>query len=196
MQWCLQNYKEKPDEILSPEAYQKILQYCRQPLLDRLNHFYSTRGKMMSSDIDAWRALNTPFQPIWQALIERGGERVVLLTNKNRKAVANLCRHFNLNILDENIYSGDEGATKIQNFKSIFDRFPDLPYLFLDDSIKNLRLIDHTFNSTKSLISLLFANWGYSGPNDREIAKTSGYQLLSQEDIIEMLDTELLPLSH
>jgi len=193
MQWCLVHYENEPEKILSADEYQEILQSSRQPLLERLHHFYDIRSRMMTEDIDAWRALNTPFQPIWQALIERGGKRVVLLTNKNREAVSNLCRYFNLAVIDENIYSGDNGATKIENLESIRQRFMHTHYRFLDDSVKNLRLIDTAFNRTSPLISLLFAQWGYSGPNDKETAQRYGYTSCTQDDIIHMLDRELLP---
>ncbi len=193
MQWCLEHYEDEPDKILSAEDYQEILQSGRQPLLERLQHFYETRRKMMARDIDAWRALNAPFQPLWEALIKHGGKRVILLTNKNREAVLNLCHHFDLGVSGDNIYSGDDGATKIDNFKRILKRFKDAHPRFLDDSVKNLRLIDTAFNKAEPVISLLFASWGYSGPGDVETAEHYGYEILRQEDIIGMLDTELLP---
>lgn len=194
MEWCLQAYPDEPEKILSQDEYRHILQAgSTRPLPERIHHFYHTRTRMMQRDIDKWRALNTPFQPLWQALIERGGQRVVLLTNKNREAVLNLCRHFNLDVIGDNVYSGDQGTTKIENFERIMERFKNSHYLFLDDSIKNLRLVETALNREKKLISPLFAGWGYSGPKDMETARESGYPVLTQEKIIDMLDTQLLP---
>lgn len=193
MQWCLETYRTEPEKILSPAEYQDLLQANDVPLLDRTNRFFETRGRLIKKDREKWLSLNTPFQPLWNALIERGGERVVILTNKNREAVLNLCRHFRLGILGENIYSGDHGATKIENLNSILGRFKASRYFFIDDSIKNLRQIDTAFNSPQKIFSLLFASWGYNGPEDPALARNYGYQIVNQQDTIEMLDAELLP---
>ena len=148
---------------------------------------------MIKRDKEQWLSLNKPFQPLWNALLERGGERIVLLTNKNREAVTTLCRHFKLGIISEYIYSGDHGATKIDNLNTILERFKDSRYFFIDDSIKNLRLIDTAFNSPQKIFTLLFASWGYSGPQDRLAAENAGYKIMNQQDTIDMLDAELLP---
>jgi hypothetical protein len=39
-------------------------------------------------------------------------------------------------------------------------------------------------------IRLLLASWGYTGPQDKKIAKQQGYRVLNQKDLIAMLDKD------
>lgn len=191
MNWCLANYGIALGRLLTKAEYQAIIQKAEGPLIERTQRFFAFRKQLLEKDRETWLALNMPYQPLWDELVKRGGERVVLLTNKNREATLCLCRHFRLTVLEENIYSGDEGVTKVQNLNRIRDRFGDVPYAFIDDSVNNLRQVDVHFNKEKTLLSLLFAKWGYSGRKEVLTARTYGYPVLEQADLIAMLDGAL-----
>jgi hypothetical protein len=120
-------------------------------------------------------------------MIEKPAEDLVLLTNKNREATISLSKHFGLVISNDNIYSGDHGTTKIDNMTQIMQRFGKPSYEFIDDSVKNLREIDEHFNKKEKTISLIFAAWGYTGPDDARTAKDFGYQVVALEDFAEKL---------
>jgi hypothetical protein len=135
----------------------------------------------------SWLSLNRPFQPIWQQVAENHRKEPVILTNKNREAVLIQCRHFGFKISDDNVYSGDEGVTKIENMTCIMQRFAGANYVFIDDSVKNLREIDETFNREKDSVSLILATWGYTGPDDADIAKRLGYRPLAIEEFKGLL---------
>jgi hypothetical protein len=120
-------------------------------------------------------------------MIENPTENLVLLTNKNRDATISLSNHFGLKISDNNVYSGDHGTTKIENMTKIMQRFRKPAYAFIDDSVKNLREIDEHFNKEEKTISLIFATWGYTGPDDARMAKEFGYQVATIDEFVESM---------
>jgi FMN phosphatase YigB (HAD superfamily) len=187
MKWCLEADEPDSDKLLSPAEYQEIIQRIDEPVAARTTRFFETRNRFISKDLKAWRALNAPVQPLWQIMIENPDEELVLLTNKNRDATISLSRHFGLMISDDNIYSGDHGTTKIENMTQIMQRFKRPTYAFIDDSVKNLREIDENFNQEKEKISLIFAAWGYAGPDDARTAKDFGYQVVTLDEFSESL---------
>jgi hypothetical protein len=52
-------------------------------------------------------------------------------------------------------------------------------------SVKNLRELDEHFNRHEKVVSLIFAEWGYTGPNDAHLARRLGYQSLTIEDFMD-----------
>lgn len=187
MKYCLEIDGTDPDKLLSPEEYEKILEQVDEPVAARTTRFFETRNLFKAKDIKAWIELNAPVQPLWQILIENPTEDLVLLTNKNREATISLSSHFGLIICDDNIYSGDHGTTKIDNMTQIMGRFRQPAYAFIDDSVKNLREIDLHFNRETKTISLIFATWGYTGPDDARTAEEFGYQVVTIEAFAEKL---------
>jgi hypothetical protein len=71
----------------------------------------------------------------------------------------------------------------------IMQRFNKPAYAFIDDSVKNLREIDTHFNRQAKIISLLFATWGYIGPDDARTAENFGYQVVTVGEFAESLQT-------
>jgi len=187
MKWCLAVGESDPDKLLSPGEYDKIIQQVAEPVAARTTRFFETRNRFKNKDLEAWRALNAPVQPLWRILIENPTENLVLLTNKNRDATISLSNHFGLKISDDNVYSGDHGTTKIENMTRIMQRFRKPAYEFIDDSVKNLREIDEYFNREEQTISLIFATWGYTGPDDARIAQDFGYQVVTIDEFAEKL---------
>lgn len=187
MQWCLETGELDPEKLLTPEEYEAIIKEVKEPVAKRTTRFFETRNRFKSRDLKAWIALNEPVQPLWGVMIENPPERLVLLTNKNREATISLSSHFGLIIRDENVYSGDNGTTKIDNMTQIMQRFDDSSYAFIDDSVKNLREIDEHFNKAEKTISLIFATWGYTGPDDARIAEEFGYQVVTIEEFTELM---------
>jgi FMN phosphatase YigB (HAD superfamily) len=190
MKWCLEKRESEPDKLLSAKEYNEILQIVDEPLAGRTGRFFDTRSQFQAKDIKAWLGLNEPVQPVWRLLLEMQRGDLVILTNKNREATITLCRHFGLEISNDNIYSGDKGTTKIDNFNSIMQRFKKSTYAFIDDSVKNLRELDEHFNRHEKLVSLIFAEWGYTGPNDARLAMNLGYQSLTIEEFMGQLQNK------
>jgi FMN phosphatase YigB (HAD superfamily) len=185
MQYCLEIGEIDPDKLLSPAEYEGIISRVEEPVAARTTRFFETRNIFKAQDINAWRQLNAPVQPLWQIMIEKSTADLVLLTNKNRDATISLSNHFGLSVSDENIYSGDHGTTKIDNMLQIMQRFRKPSYAFIDDSVKNLREIDEYFNREEKTISLIFATWGYTGPDDARTARDFGYQVVTLEEFSE-----------
>jgi hypothetical protein len=136
---------------------------------------------------DTWMALHQPYQPIWAELLRCQKQPFVILTNKNRDATLRLCRRFGLDAKESDIYAGDHGVTKVENMKQIQARFRNEIYYFIDDSVKNLQELDTHLDSASKNLVLLFASWGYTGPEDPGIARAAGYAVFKQTDLISLL---------
>ena len=191
MKWCLETGASAPDKLLTPAEYDAILRQVDEPVAARSTRFFEVRNRFKTMDINAWLALNAPVQPLWGIMIDNPTDNLVLLTNKNREATIAVSDHFGLKISDKNVYSGDNGTTKIENMKQIVQRFRKPGYTFIDDSVKNLREIDVYFNRAKKTIELIFATWGYTGPDDARSAANFGYQVLAIDEFAEKLPTLL-----
>jgi hypothetical protein len=187
MKWCLETGESAPNKLLTPGEYDGILQQVQEPVAARTTRFFETRNLIKSKDLEAWIALNAPVQPLWRIMTEKSPEDLVLLTNKNRDATIRLSNHFGLKISDKNVYAGDNGTTKIDNMTQIMRRFRKPVYAFIDDSVKNLREIDTHFNREEQTISLIFATWGYTGPDDARTAEAFGYQVVTIDEFAESI---------
>ena len=166
---------------------EEIIQQVDETVAARTTRFFEMRNRFKTKDIEAWTALNAPVQPLWRIMVANPTENIVLLTNKNREATISLSKHFGLKISDKNVYSGDNGTTKIENMTQIMQRFRKPAYAFIDDSVKNLREIDEHFNQQEKKIALIFAAWGYTGPDDARTAKDFGYQVETIGEFAEKL---------
>lgn len=194
MNWCLQNYRSESERILRPEQFQAIIDDAAAPVARRSAQVYNTRQQHIERDAAGWTALHRPFQPLWNALVERQNHPgFAIVTNKNRAATERLCRHFGLNIPSKNIYSGDNGASKVEHMQLIQQRFQAQTYYFLDDSLKNLHELDRNLNRQNKVLIPLLAAWGYTGPEDQKLARTAGYDVLTQSGAMALL-SKMLPL--
>jgi FMN phosphatase YigB (HAD superfamily) len=190
MTWCLANCQKEPQKILNREDYAALTGKSEIDLVDRTNRIYAARKRFIDTDIKRWFSLHQPYQPLWDELIRHQNHPFVILTNKNHDATLRLCRHFGFKIDAQDIYSGDNGVTKIENMGRIQERFGRQQFVFIDDSVKNLRELDLYFNEEKKTLTLLLATWGYTGVQDAGIARESGYRALRLWDAILLLDAE------
>ena len=188
MNWCLINWQKDSHKILTPEEYQTIAQNSDIALTDRTRLIYDTRQRFIDRNTNRWLALHQPYQPLWNELIRPKNYPFIILTNKNYDATLRLCRHFGLNIDAKDIYSGDNGVTKIENMLRIQERFGKKSYSFIDDSVKNLKELDLYFNKEKKVLTFLLATWGYTGAQDSAMAQEYGYEALQQADVVLLLD--------
>lgn len=195
MDWCVTvdgatSSISPGDERLSRPEFETIL--AKSPLTpaERSTRFFAARKRFMETDRNAWLALHRPFQPIWDELAFRSKAPVILLTSKNRAAVIELCAHFGLGILPEDVYSGDGGTSKTTHLKTIHARFNCDPYRFIDDSIGNLRRLDADFNVNRRFVDLILAGWGYIGSGDAAEAEKLGYRILSRPSVTSLIPEE------
>ncbi len=184
MTWCVENAELPGDFRLEPAAYLALRDSSDVPLKERTGDFFAARKRFVAHDPVKWASLNTVYQPVWDELKGQDAAGVVILTNKNREATVTLCHHFGLPVLEENVYSGDHGTTKIENLLAIQARFGRERYGFVDDSIGNLEELDAHFNAETPCLELMLAAWGYVGPEDHEAARRAGYAILEQADLI------------
>jgi phosphoglycolate phosphatase-like HAD superfamily hydrolase len=193
MDWCLNHYRRASDTILNPQEYETIISGPEESTAERTRRIYETRKRFIEKDPECWLALHQPYQPLWDELIRRPNYPVVILTHKNRDATLRLCRNFGLNIQRIDVYSGDNGASKTENMQRIKERYAAGPYYYMDDSLKNLKELDAALNRQQKMLIPLLASWGYTGPEDEELARKFGYATLKQTDAILFLD-KFLPL--
>jgi FMN phosphatase YigB (HAD superfamily) len=193
MNWCLNNYRKRPQSILNPQEYEILISGATVSSGDRTRQIYENRGQFIATDPECWLALHRPYQPLWDQLTRRRKTGVVILTNKNRDATLRLCRHFGLGIDEVDVYSGDRGASKAENMRRIQRRFTGQPFEFIDDSVKNLRDLENFVTAGDKMIRLMLASWGYIGPRDKGIAHKYGYPVLNQKDLIALLNNSDRP---
>jgi phosphoglycolate phosphatase-like HAD superfamily hydrolase len=187
IKWCSENNSTNPDKILTREEFKNYQQTLDIDPKEITPFFYSVRRKFMDTYPTEWANLNEPFSPIWEAVGEKDPNEIIILTAKNRAAVLKLCEFYGLKIPDENVYSGDQNKTKIDNFKSIQERFKTNQFSFIDDHLNNLNDINHAFNHDQKTIDLILCDWGYGDPQDFITAKASGFQVLGQEEVIKLI---------
>jgi FMN phosphatase YigB (HAD superfamily) len=187
MHGCLIEWQKDPHKIFTREEYQAMVRNSDVALTDRTNRIYAARKRFIDKDIKRWFDLHQTYQPLWNELSQRKNHPFVILTNKNHDATLRLCRNFGLNMDAGDIYSGDNGATKIENMRQIQERFGQQQFLFIDDSIKNLQELDRHFNPDEKVLSLALAVWGYIGAGDAKIAPESGYPVFQQTDVVRLL---------
>ena len=189
MGWCLDHYRQCPTKNLTPGEYQALISNPQAPIIDRTNRIYEIRSHFIARDFECWLALHQPYQPLWGELQQRSNFPYVVLTNKNRDATLRLCRHFGLSIEAANLYSGDQGVSKVENMQQIRKRFGDQNYRFVDDSVKNLQELAKAFSLGRKKIKMLLASWGYTGPGDEKKAQDDGFAVINQTDLIALVST-------
>jgi FMN phosphatase YigB (HAD superfamily) len=187
MQWCLNHYHSAPDKMLTADEYQGIIADSTIAVPKRSERIYERRRRFIEKDQQAWMALHRPYQPVWDHLIRSRYQPLVILTNKNKDATLRLCRFFELDVDQRNVYPGDHGITKSQHMQQIRERFGSDFFYFIDDSIKNLKELDAHINQEDKVLSLMFAAWGYTGPDDCKLAESHGYPVFQQEDLVSFM---------
>ncbi len=194
MQWCLNNYQSDPEKMLTPREYQSIIADAAVALKMRSDRIYKSRSRFIEKDQPAWLALHRPYQPLWNKLIQSDYQPLVILTNKNKDATLRLCRFFDLNVDENNVYPGDHGVSKSQHMRCIQERFETASFYFIDDSVKNLKQLDEDINRDKEVLALMFARWGYTGPDDQRLAESYGYQVFNQKSLISFFEKRIQAL--
>lgn len=190
MNWCLDNYHTAAGKILTRQEFETIISGTTTAVSQRTHLIYAMRKRFIDRAPDTWMALHQPYQPIWTKLLRYQKRLFVILTNKNRDATLRLCRYFGLDANRSHIYSGDHGVTKVENMNQIQQRFRSDIYYFIDDSVKNLQELDAHLDSAAKNLVLLFASWGYTGPQDAGIARAAGYAVFKQADLISLLNQQ------
>ena len=190
-QWCLGHGPQSVplggvDRMLSDGEFAAILKSSAEPEEVRRELFFGTRAKLIAHHKERWLSLSPVYEPLGTLLRTLPPSRVVLLTNKNRSAVLDLMAHAAVKVLPENIYSGDNGVTKVQNFAAIHDRFKCESYTFVDDSVKNLRECRHEIPDAR-FFQCALATWGYVGPDDAAQAAREGFHCYSMQRLMDEL---------
>ena len=187
-QWCIDCSSRGIDPLLSPDEYKELIHTNDEPPNERRCRFFATRKRFIAKDRNSWLNLNYPMQPLWKRLQKAGGETIVILTNKNKSAVVELCGNYNLGIDPAKIYSAESGATKTENLRAIRGRFDQSHYYFVDDSLQNLLQLKGKFEINND-ITFLLAVWGYVGPHDETMARANNIQSYTQEKFISFIES-------
>ena len=177
--WCEKNCS-RPNETLDNVEFKNLL--LAEPLDKdaRREAFFEARAQFIRDDRTSWLNVHSTFSPPW-SFLQASPQTLVLLTNKNKAAVIELCSHFKLEINPDNIFSGDQGTSKLENLGKIRERFSSSRYYFIDDSIKNLRELKGKLGQDTD-VDLWLAAWGYIGPTDTRDALSEDIGVVSQEN--------------
>ncbi|MCB0358482.1 MAG: hypothetical protein KDD44_02570 [Bdellovibrionales bacterium] len=184
--WCKSQSASEgaalPD--LTPQEFAEVVAGDSRPRHARTRLFFASRRELMAHDLGYWLSLHMPYQPLWNTLREHPPARFVIVTNKNRSAVLELCSHFSLDTSSLELFSGDDGASKTANLAAALQNASQMSSLFLDDSINNLKeLADAKLPN----VELCLADWGYVGPEDISRAGSLGLAVRNQDEICKLL---------
>ena len=186
--WCVEQAKRGKLEELGRAEYAALIAEDASPLKKRAELFFSARQRFLKLAPKHWFELHTPYQPLWNHLRSMMIEPPWILTNKNKQAVIELCRHFDLLVKEERIYSGEGGKTKTENFISLSRTLPHSQLNFIDDSVHNLIVLRRDLTKVGLDLELLHANWGYVGGDDIATAQEWGFASLSQNEFLKTLN--------
>jgi phosphoglycolate phosphatase-like HAD superfamily hydrolase len=187
--WALETANKPPSSMLSEVEFAQLVSTDPLPLNDREKLFFSTRMQFIESSKETWLSLNTPYEPLWQAILGYTDKPLTIITRKNKAAVIELCAHFGLVIPAERIYAGDDGTPKSEHLENVMSEFPTAQFLFVDDSLHNLLELQKSHGHRKT-IELAFALWGFVTPEEPEQAKKQGLSCLTQEQLISRMSAE------
>ena len=182
--WCRDKIEEDPGAALTRAGFLDLAGQEAEGFRARAKQIFAARLRFQEKDYAGWLALQRPYEPLWSAL-RRTASAPVIVTNKNRKAVQDLCSHFQLRLPDENIYSSDGGNDKMSNLTALVKRTGGQPFSFVEDSLLNLREVTPRF---PALLTPLLAAWGYLGTEDAAQAGKLGYRVVSQEEVVQILN--------
>ena len=185
IKWCGENCKLGETRILTRSEFKDYCALQADIKKEEITpYFYSVRVNFMEANPKEWLELNRPFFGLWNALKERGAEDVVILTAKNKQAVIRLCHHYGLMVLEENVYAGDGNVTKMDNFRSIHNRFNLPSYNFIDDHLSNLVDLNNAFKDDERFsLNLYLCDWGYGHEEDKELAKKLGFRVVGMDEV-------------
>ncbi len=181
--WVRGRIESLPPGLISKSEFEHIAAASKHDPRDMEERFFRARSAFIEAHKQEWLELNKPYRPLWDALCRLG--RVSIVTYKNTSAVLELCRHYGLPVQAEDVYStSGGGGSKAEHLRTISYRFENSALYYLDDSLRNLAEVQ---DSAGGDVSLLWATWGYTAPEDVETAAEMGFTAVTQDDVIKML---------
>ena len=184
--WCLQE-PEQGLRLLPPGEFEYLAGSLKSSKAELQSLFFLTRNKFVDQNRTQWLALSTPYEPLWSGLKKCMKDPLVILTNKNARAVADICAHHGIAVRSDCIFSGDSGASKTENFRAIQQKFPGRRYHFIDDALTNLLELKRNLKDDQS-VSLALALWGYVTADDQATAERENLLVYTQETLLQALD--------
>ena len=116
--------------MLTAQEYQLIIADTTVALKERSDRIYEMRSRFIEKDQQAWMSRHRPYQPLVNQLIRSNYQPLVILTHKNKDATLRLCRFFDLDVDENNVYPGDQGLTKSQHMRQNSGAFRSGSILF------------------------------------------------------------------
>ncbi len=189
--WCLRQPPCTTPTILSAGEFKEILASAKESLAARREKFFGARTILVNRELASWLSLSPHYYPLWGALQLVSPEKIVILTNKNKKAVVDITQHWGLKLHPSRIYSSDGGISKSENMTRIMQSTPGTHIEFVDDSIGNL--LDVRRDLDDKTVSYFLASWGYVGPEDKVLAKENHIQIVEQADVLARFALQIGP---
>jgi beta-phosphoglucomutase-like phosphatase (HAD superfamily) len=183
--WCLEN----PMRELSRVELEIVLVREKSTPKERADELFAARSKMMKQEMKRWCALHCLFEPFSVTFHTLLDAPPIIITNKNRAAVIELCRHFQIPISEERLFSGELGKKKDENFKIIMEKFPAKHYFLIDDSFDNLITLNQKF---PELITPILPLWGYFEKEEQEKSLELSFKIFNQQETLDFIKETLL----
>lgn len=181
--WCQQQESNSGSATLTKETFKHLQSTFAEHSKERVSNFFKTRSRLMQKDRDAWLALHRPYQPLFKELLKRK-HRLILITNKNRKAVLEIMEYFGWPLDPLDVYSADGGFSKIHNFEKVASKLGRSVISYIDDNVSNLYELKTRFGSH---INCYHARWGYTENSEIIEASRQGFIGLDQNELLGLL---------
>ncbi len=174
-------YDARENTVMSREEFlERLSHLLKEDLLTLQKNFFAARGRFLAEDKEAWYALNTPFQPLWDFVSKNTAPSI--LTYKNEEAVRELARHYGLELAA--VYSIPTGTPKAKKLQELVEEFKGDKLFYVDDSYTNLSEI---YSFGVKGVELLLATWGYGCPEECKGGNLVGMKAIQQQDLIDIM---------
>jgi hypothetical protein len=145
--------------------------------------FGKTRDAWIASDLKGWLALHQFYGGLVDA-VNRSDLPVYIITTKEKRFAAALCRAAELKIPEENIF-GLESGKKRDVLTALSLRYPGARFHFVEDRLLTLLGM---MGGVDFDLRLYFADWGYITDDDRAGAeKIPEIRILNRDQCIDLL---------
>ena len=133
--------------------------------------FGSTRDEWLKRDLPEWLKMNPLFSGVQAKLASINIDYCFIVTTKQERFVEQILSANKIPFPKEQIFGLDRKLSKQQVLRQLQQKYPDHPFVFLEDRLPTLINVMNDRDLTK--IQLVLANWGYNTTEDRQQAASN-----------------------
>ena len=130
--------------------------------------FGTTRDEWLKRDLTEWLKMNPLFPGVQTKLASINSDHCFIVTTKQERFVEQILSANKIPFPREQIFGLDRKLSKQQVLRQLQDKYPNHPFVFLEDRLPTLISVMNDPDLTN--IQLVLANWGYNSTKDKQQA--------------------------